>query len=154
DRPGGGLFVHPSIDQIVARAWRGRTSRDSLALLVSQMGPAQNPTYGVGISQKGGGTVHRPVANPAELYRMLFGDPRLSAAEVERRVAADRSLLDGFLADAQSLRGRLPASDRMRLDEYMENLRSVERRIGRTPEACERPAPPRVVSETPAREDL
>jgi hypothetical protein len=41
----------------------------------------------------------------------------------------DRSLLDIVLGGARELRGTLPASDQRKLDEYLDSVRSVERRI-------------------------
>ena len=41
----------------------------------------------------------------------------------------DSSVLDLVLQDAKSLRGRVSSADRSKLDEYLESVRSVERRI-------------------------
>jgi hypothetical protein len=43
--------------------------------------------------------------------------------------ALDRSMLDLVLGGAKDLRGRLSSADRQKLDEYLDSVRSVERRI-------------------------
>ncbi|MEZ6061781.1 MAG: DUF1552 domain-containing protein [Planctomycetaceae bacterium] len=43
----------------------------------------------------------------------------------------DRTVLDAVLADAKDLRGRISESDRGKLDEYLESVRDIERRIDR-----------------------
>ncbi len=43
----------------------------------------------------------------------------------------DRSILDQVLTDAKSLRTQLSKSDRVKLDEYLESIRSIEQRIDR-----------------------
>ena len=75
-----------------------------------------------------------PVAkeiNPRLGYQRLFGPKDgdgLPVDDVRRRDDA-RSLLDMALEDANSLRGRLGRDDQHKLDEYMEAVRSVERRL-------------------------
>jgi hypothetical protein len=46
--------------------------------------------------------------------------------------ALDRSLLDIVLGGARDLRRTLPTSDQQKLDEYLDSVRSVERRIAAT----------------------
>jgi len=43
----------------------------------------------------------------------------------------DRSILDQVLADAKSLRTQISGGDRVKLDEYLESIRSIEQRIDR-----------------------
>jgi hypothetical protein len=62
---------------------------------------------------------------PLEIYPALAFD-RLFKDEAAR---GDRSVLDAVLADAADLRGRVGAEDRRKLDEYLDSVRDVERRI-------------------------
>ena len=70
-----------------------------------------------------------PVAreiNPRFVYERLFG----SADGASARDREDfQSLLDMALEDATRLRGRLGRDDQVKLDEYMDSVRAVERRI-------------------------
>jgi hypothetical protein len=68
-----------------------------------------------------------PVAkeiNPKLAFDRLFRTGKSAA-----RPEDDRSVLDLVAADAGSLRNRVGQSDRAKLDEYLESVRSVEKRI-------------------------
>jgi hypothetical protein len=62
---------------------------------------------------------------PLELYPALAFD-RLFKDEAS---PADKSVLDAVLADAQDLRRDISASDQRKLDEYLDSVRDVEKRI-------------------------
>jgi hypothetical protein len=66
--------------------------------------------------------------NPRKLFQRLFG--RGDSAE-ERDVLAGQynSMLDMVAEDAASLKGQLGARDRAELDDYLETVREIERRV-------------------------
>jgi hypothetical protein len=73
-------------------------------------------------------TESTPVAreiDPRAAYERLFGMKRPGAKGREDR----RALLDLVLEDANGLRGRLGRDDQFKLDEYMDAVRAVEKRI-------------------------
>lgn len=76
-----------------------------------------------------------PVAreiNPAFAYARLFGvlkSSQTSSQADQRRAADRRALLDLVLEDAHGLRRRLGRDDQFKLDEYLDSVREVERRI-------------------------
>jgi hypothetical protein len=66
--------------------------------------------------------------NPRLVFERLFGE----ATSPARRMAhlhADRSILDSITANKQRLSKALGASDRARIDDYLDNIREIERRI-------------------------
>lgn len=66
--------------------------------------------------------------NPRVAFERLFG--RAGTAEQRlQRMHEDLSILDSITAEARSLQRSVSAVDRNRLDEYLENLREIERRI-------------------------
>lgn len=68
--------------------------------------------------------------NPRAVFERLFGDP--DAADPASRLARareDRSLLDFVGRDLTRLQSRIGAPDRSKLDQYLEAVRDVERRI-------------------------
>jgi hypothetical protein len=73
--------------------------------------------------------------NPRNVLYRLFNKQDLNKQEqASARAAAplnalDRSLLDIVLGGARDLRRTLPVSDQRKLDEYLDSVRSVERRI-------------------------
>jgi hypothetical protein len=68
--------------------------------------------------------------NPQVIFERLFGD---GSSEQQRRARRQqsRSLLDSVLNQVGSLEQELPATDRTRLDQYMTDVREIERRIQR-----------------------
>lgn len=70
-----------------------------------------------------------PVAkeiNPRFVYERLFGS---NGTNDKRQAREYRSLLDMALEDADALRGKLGRDDQVKLDEYLESVRAVEKRI-------------------------
>ena len=69
-------------------------------------------------------------SNPRTIFERLFGDADVSdpAAPV-RALQADRSVLDSVRESLGRLQKGIGASDRARVAEYVEAIRSVERRI-------------------------
>jgi hypothetical protein len=49
--------------------------------------------------------------------------------EARARVALDRSVLDTALGDVKDLHGKLGATDQRRLDQYLESIRELEKRL-------------------------
>jgi hypothetical protein len=70
------------------------------------------------------------VRDPRMVFDMLFG-AGATAEERAERIGTDRSILDWISHEVTGLKSTLPKSDRSRLDEYLENVREIERRIQR-----------------------
>ncbi|MEO8255721.1 MAG: DUF1552 domain-containing protein [Acidobacteriota bacterium] len=70
-------------------------------------------------------------SNPRLVFEKLFG---VGATDAERRARREesRSLLDSVMGQVASLQKDLPAGDRRRLTQYLEDVREIERRIQRT----------------------
>lgn len=75
-----------------------------------------------------------PVAkeiNPRFVYERLFGEKDEQGREVKSQQRREdfASLLDYVLEDARDLRRALGRDDQVKLDEYLESIRAVEKRI-------------------------
>jgi hypothetical protein len=68
--------------------------------------------------------------NPRVVFERMFGRAGTSAQRVAR-MARDRSILDSVQADVNDLQKQLGSRDRTRLNEYLDNVREIERRIQR-----------------------
>ncbi len=66
--------------------------------------------------------------NPRAAFERLFGRAG-SPADRQVRRSEDRSILDSILQEARALQTKVAAPDRVRLDNYLDNLREIERRI-------------------------
>ena len=69
--------------------------------------------------------------DPRAAFERMFGR---AGNPADRRVRRneDRSILDSITQEARSLRTKLGAPDRVRMDNYLENVREIERRIQKT----------------------
>jgi hypothetical protein len=68
--------------------------------------------------------------NPRAVFEKLFGRPG-SPAERAARFARTRSILDVVAAQAADLQRSLGPRDKARLNDYLDNVREIERRIER-----------------------
>jgi hypothetical protein len=68
--------------------------------------------------------------SPHQLFNKLFAAKSV-AGEPTRPAHCGTSILDGVAADATSLKTTLGPVDRARLDDYLDSLRGVERRVKR-----------------------
>ncbi len=68
--------------------------------------------------------------NPRRVFERLFGDGETTDPEARAvQLRQNRSLLDFVLEDTLRLAPRLGASDRQKLNDYLDSVREVERRI-------------------------
>jgi hypothetical protein len=69
--------------------------------------------------------------NPRVVFERMFGRPG-TAEQRRQRMKRNRSVLDSIADDATALQRDLGAHDKVRLTEYLEYIREIERRIQRT----------------------
>lgn len=69
--------------------------------------------------------------DPRVVFDELFGMLRSGETGEARRerLAMDRSILDALISAVARLQQRLGPSDRARLDDYLDNIREIERRV-------------------------
>ena len=127
-----------SLDQAYAQHLGDATPLSSLevgidqASLLGSCDIGYSCAYTNGISWRSP-TVPLPVtANPRDLFERLYGDgDALDGASRLAQLRRQSSMLDFVMADTARLSGQLGASDRHKLDEYLEATRDIERRIQR-----------------------
>jgi hypothetical protein len=66
--------------------------------------------------------------DPRAAFERMFGRAGTPADRQIRR-SQDRSILDSILQEARALQAKVGAPDRVRLDNYLDNVREIERRI-------------------------
>jgi hypothetical protein len=131
----------PSIDQVVARQIGIDTPVDSLALGIDPGHRGDHGYSGTYMSHMSWRSPSTPAAlelNPKNLYERLFRGraPRRpdwnapeAAATVGKNDSVEAGVLDAVREDARALQSKLGFADRRKLEEYLDGLRSVERRI-------------------------
>lgn len=122
----GKVKVGISVDQVAAKVLGRETQFASLELAAEDT--LNNALPGPVFKSE---TVPLPFEhNPRLLFERLFGDSaRIDPALSADRQAADRSALDSVTERISELKQRLGPDDRHKLDEYLESIRDVERRI-------------------------
>jgi hypothetical protein len=68
--------------------------------------------------------------NPRKVFERMFGQGG-SPTERLARIQEDRSILDAITREANALQLQLGPSDRQTMNQYLENVREIERRIQR-----------------------
>lgn len=119
-----------SVDQFAADRLGHETRFPSLVLSVQNSGPLTDI-----LSVSSTGSPIPAETSPRRLYRGMFvaGAPEEKAATM-RRIEAGGSVLDLVRHKAASLLKQTRGKDRIRLDQYFESVREVEKRLTRAAE--------------------
>jgi hypothetical protein len=137
-----------SMDQIAAKAMGAFTQLASLELAVESGETAGACDVGFAcaytntISWRGPSTPLPTENNPRTVFERLFGDSGSTDPKARlARMQQDRSLLDSVREEVTHLQGALGQSDRVKLVEYLEAIRDVERRIQKAEEQRDQELP-------------
>ena len=130
----GSVHAGMTLDQILAEHIGQDTPLPSIELAIEEVGLNCGSGYGCAyfntISWRTP-TLPLPMENsPQVVFERLFGDGSNSAQRLSRK-KQDRSILDSVSDKVARLQGKLDPSDRVRLGEYLDDIREIERRIQR-----------------------
>lgn len=124
--------VGQTVDQIAAAAIGQDTPLPSIELAIEDVSLSCGAGYGCAYFNTIAWrtpTVPLPMENsPQVVFEKLFGDGGTADQRLKRK-REDRSILDSIRQQTGDLMRDLPATDRTRLDGYMEDIREIERRI-------------------------
>jgi len=121
---GGEIRSGTSFDQVLAQTHGRPTKVPSLVLGCERSNPSVHKNYSMLYSSHISWS-SPTTPTPLELYPALAFD-RLFKDDT---APGDKSVLDAVLAEAQDLRRNISASDQRKLDEYLDSVRDVEKRI-------------------------
>jgi hypothetical protein len=132
---GADIFNGISMDQVYAQKFGQDTPLPSLQVCIEDVGSLTG-ACGYGYSCVYANTVSwaSPITplpmerDPRVAFERLFGDGANEAQRIARR-RATASILDGIMGKVNDLKKGLGPSDRNRLDDYLEDVREIERRI-------------------------
>ena len=128
-----------SIDQVAAGLYGNRTRYPSLVL--SSDGGVGEPTRSSTLSFSRTGQPVPAQNKPKQVFDRLFGvDPRSLQAQ-RQSLDSSRSMLDLVLEHSASVRSRLGRHDLVKLDEYLDSVRQIERRVEKSQQWLEVPKP-------------
>src|SRR5215831_2283689 len=121
-----------TMDQVAARQIGQDTPLPSIELMIEEAtlscGDGLSCAYRDTLSWQNATSPLPMENNPQVVFEKLFGDGNTNEERRARREQAV-SLLDSVLGEVSSLQKKLPAVDRTRLDQYLGDIREVERRI-------------------------
>jgi Protein of unknown function (DUF1552) len=153
----GTAAMGPTSDQLVADAIAGTTPFKSLVYRV-QVGwylSVAEPAGRDAISYKAGAggkpLVIQPQVSPKAAFDALFGNftPPMNDTEAKKRdfdLRARQSVLDLVRGSCEKLIPRLGAADKVRMQQHMDEIRDLEKRIAALPPpaagACQKPTTP------------
>ncbi len=137
-----------SVDQLIARQLSEETQLASLEVAIEGRDLAGSCDIGFScaytntIAWRGPSTPLPMENDPRVLFERMFGGSR-STDRVARaaQIATDRSILDSVRDRVAHLQGRIGARDRVKLGEYLEAVRDIERRIRKAEEQSDRELP-------------
>jgi Protein of unknown function (DUF1552) len=137
-----------SVDQLIARDAGQHTQLASLELAIESGETAGACDVGFAcaytntISWRSANTPLPTENNPRVVFERLFGDSVSTDPKARRtRIAQDKSVLDSVIQEAATLKGSLGQNDRVKIVEYLDAIRDVERRIQRAEEQSARELP-------------
>jgi hypothetical protein len=131
---GSDVFVGTSMDQLYAQRFGLDTPIPSLQLCIENVDQAGSCAYGYACVYTDTVSWASPtdplpmVRDPRAAFDQLFG----MGATPEERAAhrrADRSILDWIATEFAAMRQTLGPADRVRLSDYLDDVREIERRI-------------------------
>lgn len=131
---GSDLYVGTSFDQIVARKIGQDTPIPSMQLCIENLDQAGGCYYNYACAYTDTISWASPseplpmIRNPRTAFDLLFGAGADNADRAARR-KENSSMLDWIVGEMATLRRDLGASDQRRVDQYLENIRELERRI-------------------------
>jgi len=134
---GADLRAGVSDDQIAAQKVGITTRFASLELGIDKGMNAGNCdsgyscAYSNNLSWRSESTPMAKEIDPKLVFERLFASPGETSAARTRRESIRKSVLDSVNQDANSLRAKLGATDRRKLDEYMNAVREIEMRLNK-----------------------
>ncbi len=137
-----------SMDQIAARHFAKDTQLASLELGLEENDIAGACDVGYSCAYINSISWRTPTTplpvqnNPRAVFERLFGDSDTTETEARRaRLLKEASILDAVTAKVSRLHAKLGATDKNKLDEYLESVRDIERRIQKAEEQIDRDLP-------------
>ncbi len=150
---GSDVYVGTSMDQLYAQQFGQETAIPSMQLCIENVDQSGGCAYGYAcvytdtISWAAPTEPLPMVRDPRVAFDLLFGAGG-SPEERSNRRRTDQSILDWITSEVAKLQQSLGPSDRHRLNEYLEDVREIERRIHKI-EAQNTSGAPRELPEAP-----
>ncbi|MCY3547195.1 MAG: DUF1552 domain-containing protein [Gemmatimonadetes bacterium] len=131
---GSDIWVGTSLDQMYAQRFGQDTPLPSMQFCIENLDQAGGCTYNYSCAYTDTISWSSPneplpmIRDPRVAFDMLFGAGGTPEERAARR-ASRKSILDWMADEIAALKRELGATDRLRMDRYLNNVREIERRI-------------------------
>ena len=131
---GSDLFVGTSFDQVYARKFGQDTAIPSMQLCIEAVDHSGGCEYNYSCAYTDAISWASPseplpmLRDPRAVFDTLFGVGATPEDRARRR-REDKSVLDTIIASIDRMKRQLGAADRARLNDYLDDVREIERRI-------------------------
>ncbi len=142
-------FARQSIDQVAADHLAGATPYRSLEVGITRFTGTDEGTTFQHLSHNGPNNVNAAEYSPAALFARLFG-----SAPAPQVASGRRSILDVVGGQVSALQSTVSAHDRARLDQHLDSIRQIERRLQTPVAECTTPDPAQDVPDVEGREQI
>jgi len=136
------IYLGTTIDQMIAQKYGQDNFMPSIQLGIEDQSYLATCPWGYSCAYTNSISWSSPTkplpheANPQLVFERLFGDGSTPEERAARK-QAKASLLDGVTGEVARLKKTLPGADRGRLDDYLEDIREIERRLNNAAKASE-----------------
>jgi hypothetical protein len=150
---GSDLYVGTSMDQLYAQRFGQDTPLPSMELCIENVDQSGGCAYGYSCAYTDMLSWASPteplpmIRDPRVAFDLLFGAGNSPSDRLARR-RTNQSLLDWIAGEVAHLEASLGATDRQRIERYLENVREIERRIQKV-EAQNSSGEPRELPDAP-----
>ena len=131
ERSDGVNAIDTTLDQVIAKKTGIETAFSSLELSCNSFGDKVEPKIFDAISWYGPGNDAKSENDPRRVFKRLFGEA----------TTIKKSVLDTVLGEAADLKKSLGEDDRRKVDEYLNSVRSIEKRLAKQDESKGRIGP-------------
>ncbi len=128
------LYAGTSLDQLFANRFGQDTPLPSMQLCIEDLDQAGGCTYNYSCAYTDSLSWSSPsnplpmIRDPRTAFDLLFGAGG-TPEEREARRNENASILDWIVGEVAHIKRELGATDRVRMDQYLDNVREIERRI-------------------------
>jgi hypothetical protein len=136
------IYLGTTIDQMIAERYGQDNPLPSIQLGIEDQSSLATCPWGYSCAYVNSVSWAGPTeplpheANPLVVFERLFGDGGNTQERLARK-QAQASLLDAITQEVARLNRTLPATDRTRLNEYLEDIREIERRLRNVAKSAE-----------------
>lgn len=139
---GEGFFSNtggPTIDHLISELTKSRVAISGIHTGVSKaQSPADYGTTMHSLSSRGHLQPNSAITSPSAVWQALFGSFVQPKDDRELRI----SILDATKEDVATLKSKLGAADRMRLDAHLESVAALQTKLSTAQPVCELPPDP------------